>query len=307
MDHWSHGSLKSSTPTLQHSSTPSFELISIGDRVRPGRYTVHSRFRRVTNFIHGSELVFLAEESVGGGPLTLLARGADLPAIDRLEISDERLATSRETILLNGIARYISSVEWEKAPAQPSRAKIEELKRRILLEAHPGSMAFLLRHGPQKPSSSEFDRTLAQRLTDGARLLQNALAYNHPTCLARGIQTLKGCGKGLTPSGDDYLAGCLTALHSIPEIKRRKKEKLIRRIEHLSEGNNPLTNAFLRMAGECRLFEPMKLFIEAFSSGGKTELAAGVRRILAHGETSGADWATGFVMTLESMTLGRNN
>jgi hypothetical protein len=294
----------SNTPSLQHSTSPSLRLLSIGDRIRPGRYKIHSRFHRVTNFIHGSDMVFLAEESVGGGPLTLLIHGTHLPPIETLEINDHQIMANRVSISIKDIPRYISSIDWENESAHLTREKLEELKRLLIQEARPDSMVFLLKDHGEYPHDSGFDAALEKRLTEGVRLLQNALVYNHPTCLAHAVQTLKGCGKGLTPSGDDYLAGCLAAIHSSSNLKPRKKEKIIHQISHLSKGDNPLANVFLRMAGQDRLFEPMKVFIKAIALGKRKDLRTGVQRILSHGETSGADWAVGYVMTLESLAFG---
>ena len=326
------GACLGKAPALHHSNEPPLALVSIGDQIRPGHYRLHSRFHRVANFIHGSDMVFLADESLGGGPVTVLVRGRDIGTIDQLDIRSDRISIPNRTLPLDGVARYVSRPDWDPALLSLSMTRLEAIKRVLREEAHPDSLVYLLKNemsdgqgrrgqrprlqqepsylavaagadrGSPAASSSaytRFDQSLKIRLADGARLLQNALMYNHPTCLARAVLTLKGCGRGLTPSGDDYLAGCLTALHwAVP----RKPARVIRRVMRLARGDNPLVNTFLRMAGHGRLIEPMKVFVESLFFGTARDLSTGVSRLLEHGETSGADWATGFIMTLE----GRN-
>jgi len=112
------------------------------------------------------------------------------------------------------------------------------------------------------------------------------------TQLKEAAAHLAGRGIGLTPAGDDFLAGVLLWVwlaHPAPEpLCHTLAEVAARRTTTLSA-------ALLRAAarGECdanwhRIFA-------ALSSGGVAQLAPAVQQIVAHGATSGADMLAGFL------------
>ncbi len=70
-------------------------LLSFGDQVERGSYTVHSRFKRAVNFSNGRRLVFLVSQEIGAGPLNIVLAGAGshraLPASLALRIQEQLL------------------------------------------------------------------------------------------------------------------------------------------------------------------------------------------------------------------------
>ena len=54
------------------------KLLSVGDQIERGSYTVHSRFRRAVNFSNGRHLVFLVSQEIGAGPLNIVLAGTGL-------------------------------------------------------------------------------------------------------------------------------------------------------------------------------------------------------------------------------------
>ena len=57
----------------------------------PGEYSVHSRFKRVVNFVHGERLVSVVTEEVGRGPVNIVLRGIDLQRLNDLRIDDRAI------------------------------------------------------------------------------------------------------------------------------------------------------------------------------------------------------------------------
>ncbi len=128
-----------------------------------------------------------------------------------------------------------------------------------------------------------FERALQARFREAAACLR---AGDLTGCVTR----VKGCGIGLTPSGDDFNAGLLLALRVMDETRTSIPHLLA-----LALGGNPLSNAFLRMAAEGRMTQRQRGLVEAVAGAGEPEAA--LAAILEVGATSGADFATGFLMT----------
>ena len=278
-------------------------VASVGDRVRTGRYTVHSRFRRVVNYACGPDMVFVAEESVGAGPLTILIRKMDVEAADCLDVFEGGMAMGGHAYSFKGAPRFSSIVEPASHAPVCLRRNLDDCRRLLRAEAPPSSMVFALGEHPRRTAPAGFEEALHAQLAAGAALLRKGLeqarAGRPPDELAKSIHTLKGCGRGLTPSGDDFLAGSLSALHLVRWALNRNMNRLIQRMAKAAESRNALSNAFIRMAAEGRLFEPMKDLAQALLHEDGTRLQQTIRRVLRQGETSGADWTAGFLMTLD--------
>ncbi len=111
----------------------------------------------------------------------------------------------------------------------------------------------------------------------------------------QGVRMLAGCGFGLTPSGDDFIAGMLIALHLLGAPQRT-----IRSVHAAAAGGGDLSRHFLALARDGRVDERMSALVAALLDHGDTEVRRAARRILQVGATSGADMMTGFVTTLKA-------
>ena len=233
------------------------KVLSFGDRIAPGRYEVLSRFDRAVN-LAGPGLVGLVTPAVSGGPINIVMEGADLTRV-------EVLVVRREDILLDGVPFPKSPLYDSSLPAgRPDPSRLKEL---LLRKAHPKSLAFLLDFKRGAAFSSGFEKALAQRLRRGA-------------------------GFGLTPSGDDLLAGYLWGLHLRQRACGGDLSLDIARVYAAGKGANPLSSAFLDCAREGRFFQPLK---ELLAQTSEDRLDA----VLAAGETSGADVCVGVLLALE--------
>jgi len=63
--------------------------------------------------------------------------------------------------------------------------------------------------------------------------------------LLTGVSTLKGCGAGLTPAGDDFIAGLLIALNLLQTIHQANFRDIMDAVHKCATGDNPFSNAFL--------------------------------------------------------------
>ena len=111
-------------------------------------------------------------------------------------------------------------------------------------------------------------------------------------------QQLAGLGIGLTPAGDDYIMGAILAawiLHP-PKIAKALAENIAAIAAPLTTS---LSAAWLRSAGRGEAGILWHEFFDALISGNSAHIQESVEKILAVGETSGADALSGFLSTMD--------
>jgi hypothetical protein len=117
---------------------------------------------------------------------------------------------------------------------------------------------------------------------------------------------LAGLGQGLTPSGDDFLMG---ALHAVWILHSRDVANGL--AQSVADATVPLTTslsaAWIRSAGRGEAGVRWHEFFDALVGGNGIKLNESVERILAVGETSGADALAGFVGTINSWANDRSS
>ena len=282
------------------------KILNVGDRVEAGPYRLHSRFRCVSNYLleagrprpalrregaapPAAYLLCLVNSSVGSGPINMVLDGAP-PEADALTMESDALLIEHHRYALG--RRYDSSLPT--SPINPDMLAV--LGEHLPAKAHPKSLAFLLDPSRTSNFRAGFEQNLVRQIQEGAAKLFSA----DP---AQGVRLLRGCGFGLTPSGDDFLAGMMIGLHRMAGRARSP----LRAALSAAEGpaalpapavQNILSAAFLALAAEGRVNEAMKQLVVALTGDKAQNVRLAAERVLAQGETSGADILTGLVLAL---------
>ena len=311
-------------------------LLSIGDQVKPGTYRFHSCFTRVVNFEHHGCLLAVVDESIGPGPLNIVLRdvraGAQplgcripefstcpskpdvaprpispqpkgcapaLPAIPALTERLPLLITSR-SILFDGHRyhftrrhRYDSTLALPAIDLTRFQHNLSAFGELLREAAPPKSLAFLLDSKRRRNFRTGFNEAFAEQITRGTRHIFQGR-------LLQGVRQLKGCGLGLTPAGDDFIAGLLIGLHLLQMLRGRDLQPTVDAVFRAARGKNIFSNTFLDLARRGLHFGHMKDLLLALTSGSKASVRRAGRKLLSVGETSGADLATGLFLTLQS-------
>lgn len=263
-------------------------LVSTGDRIQCGEYALHSRFNRVVNFVQNEHLVSVVEESVGGGPLNLVLRGA-LPTLHSLRIDEGAVS-------LNGVShditeRFHSSFQITDWDPDVFYSNVEILHQILLERAPAESLAFLLSARCQAAFRSGFEQELVRCVSEAVHLIFGG-------GLIEGVRALSGCGGGLTPAGDDFIAGLLVARHMRRQLLGEPSDPDVPRIREAARSDNLIADSLIKCAAEGALCEGHLRLVEALVREGNQELARCADRVMQVGATSGADWLTGLCMTL---------
>ena len=256
------------------------KILSMGDRIRPGAYAVKARFARSVLLLDAKErALFVVDKSIGAGPLNLVV--ADPNAF----VAGETLAIALPRRGRRGLQKGSGWSRHDPVPvsldprydsALPRRDRAARARLlRVLASALP-------RHAPPESLVSLFCPALhlprQQRSRDA--LFRRAFADFAAGRLAAGVRLIRGCGEGLTPSGDDFLCGWLLAL------RLRGKTAPIPAILKNARGQNAVSNAFLEMSAQGRVNVAVQRLLLAPSP-------ARVKAVCAFGHNSGADLLCG--------------
>ena len=114
-----------------------------------------------------------------------------------------------------------------------------------------------------------------------------------------GARLLRGVGFGLTPTGDDLLAGFLTGLNLVDAPRDRIEE-----IYAAALGENAISNSQLFFGKEGRLFEGTRRLLSAVERCMAGEIPGAVTLLLSRGSTSGADFSVGLILAVEPSLKG---
>jgi hypothetical protein len=116
------------------------------------------------------------------------------------------------------------------------------------------------------------------------------------TCL-RGVRGLSGLGEGLTPSGDDFILGCLLAAWASGLAER--EGNLVSRISSESaRKTSSLSATWIGAAARGECSAAWHVLFERLLGSGQDEIRAAAKRLISEGHTSGADALAGFVFLI---------
>jgi uncharacterized protein DUF2877 len=235
-------------------------------------------FDRTCNLIneHG-EVLSIVTPQIGNGPFNLVVEDEVLfsnclTLESQIAISANRLILGNLTIYTADSKLWSPRPDWEKLHAHQDPV-LNQLTQLPMINDQPSLPISLL-------------STLA-----------TSIAIADLSASLTAAQKLTGLGIGLTPAGDDFILGAILAariIHPI-EIASVLAEGIANTCAPLTTS---LSAAWLRSAGRGDAGILWHQFFEALTSSSPVEIQTAMDRILAIGETSGADALAGFIGTL---------
>ncbi len=275
---------------------------------RAARLTVFATFDR-SLYLRADDgaLLCLGLEALAPGPLMALCtpwfESGTLPEVGAvLERRGGCLQSGAHVLELSGFRIWIPPPIPQALPDGPARA-LRQLPRKCL----PGEglaplLPLLIADSPaagrERPGGEGTAQGLLLRQAwTGFELLRAWMASGDPagTELRAGVGALIGLGPGLTPSGDDALAGMLLALGALRLDAWRDALAAVVR-ELAGEGTNAISRAHLEAASTGQGAAPLHAALHALLRG---DALMDVAESLGHiGHSSGWDAFTGLVLAL---------
>ncbi|MDR1518720.1 MAG: DUF2877 domain-containing protein [Planctomycetota bacterium] len=196
--------------------------------------------------------------------------------------------------------------EWRPPPFPPPdaaalRRALPRLREAMRALAPPDTLAGLLA-GNARPGGG-WRRLAATEALRGLAALTRWLSGPGGRSPREAVLGLLGLGAGLTPTGDDVLAGTLLALHALGR-ERERRELAAAALEQGPAGTNRISLAHLRAAAAGQGAAPFHDALIELNRGGEA-LDGCLRRIGGIGHSSGWDALAGMAATLESRAEAR--
>ena len=188
--------------------------------------------------------------------------------------------------------RYHSTLDLHDLDLDRFQRNLSFLGAALRENAPAKSLAFLLDSNRRKNFRPSFERAFADQAGRSVHQVFNGK-------LLEGIRHLRGCGVGLTPAGDDFIAGLLLGLNLLQKLPGQNLRPTMDAIFRAAGGDNIFSDTFLGLARHDLLFGRIKDLLIALTSGSRNSVRKAARALFAIGETSGADLATGLFMTLQ--------
>jgi len=259
--------------------------------LRPGvTGRVLASFERVCDLVtDAGEVAALVWGGIGNGPLNVVldgSLGAALPIGARFFVG-ERLLT-------------VGAVTFDLAPADPwdARPDWDALRAR---RAQILAAADIARSSSSGLQNGSLLKQAGPAVEAAATAFQGAWQRGVRDELAAAARGLCGLGPGLTPAGDDWLAGWLLAQHLADDLRGLRPTAGWHDLEGLiaditADRTTTLSRAFLECAAAGEADEHWHALLSALAEEPMTSLPVfqSTDAILSHGDTSGAATLAGF-------------
>ncbi len=274
---------------------------------------VHAQSCYVTG--DDAEIYAIVHAPLGNGPLNLVIRPPGPSSFPGLTVGTSVASTGARLLLGENLDIDVERAAlWDPkaylaigADSDGLRRCLVELYRTAPASAPGQSLVRLLPHLHEDDlpapleAVSHFPRSHA--LIAG---LVEGLTSRNRRSLKVVTSSLAGLGPGLTPAGDDFLAGTLLALALIQE--HRADAELAQIAGLLLETAAPRTHeisaAYMRAAHAGEASEAWHPLLGAIAAGDATAARDAVGAVMAIGETSGADMLAGFITGMAALHGG---
>jgi len=269
---------------------------SAGDCLRPGVYRVLARFKRSAYFVYGRHIASLVDASVGKGPNHIVVQDLDIGSVHAIEISDSAIYIDGTAFMRSGISEYSSRLEVRKLNLRKLRKSMYGFERGVFESASKNSFPNLIGNNKRSVIGSRVDELLAQQLAAGRRALKQG-------ALETGVNLLIGAGYGLTPSGDDFMAGYCSGMHLGAAGCSGLRSRMVEIIENACRTTNVFSRTILGYCCEAKYYEKAKALLAALISGAAEEVYDSASAMCTVGETSGTDFSFGLLCVLKDILI----
>ncbi len=293
-------------PVSAVTSRPIWAVATCGARalrvVRQARHgVVRAIFERSVLIELDSGFVCIGDRRIGDGPLNCLLRDPwwfrHMPSIGAAVLPTSRgLGIVRGPELVVEATRSWSQPSWPVVPDKPALEKrLHDLTELIRLRAPHDGLARSTR------DIGDSDSPLSRRAMQGCATLRRALdPATSPYETDEAVAALLGLGPGLTPSGDDLLAGCVTTLFALDEMLRATTlaASIVR---HAPQLTSPYSAALLAAAADGEVSGHWHDVLTSILSPRPLDHTRLTPLIDGFGHTSGWDMMAGATIALQSV------
>jgi len=262
-------------------------ITAYGDFLTIGSYQFHSGFVNIDNFVnHSGEFISLAANQSFLASNSIIITNFVSGGYSDIIVDKEFIIIDNQKHILNKELRYSSEFIYPEISYTTLIIKIQDFIYQYKSDFPPKSLLFLLLPENKQHFTSAFEKAFMQQMEFAFSLFQPQFYQS--------IKELKSRGSGLTPSGDDFIAGVLFGIDLLEKINNKKYGNIKYKIYEISQTNNLFSSNMLRLAYNSKYFMRIKDFMYAFFYLTLKDVNTAFVNLISIGDTSGADLLTGF-------------
>lgn len=250
-----------------------------------GEARLLGRFRRSVDWLLGEEVLAVVTPEIGPGPFHVV-----VAALPTAPLPDRAPVRVTAHALRFGPWRFTLPPAlplWNPSPAWAQLAPRPEALARAWGRVREAAR---VSHSPLAGVACGEPLAAVARLGEALTRCDSAATAE---ALAGAVAALAGWGPGLTPSGDDFLAGLMLALWA--QQGEAARPLCARIATAAAPRTTRLSGAFLRAAAAGLVDARWQRLLEALASGTLEAVDAATQAVLAFGASSGLEMLVGFL------------
>jgi hypothetical protein len=267
----------------------------------PGEGRVFAVFERALYLEGRGGLICLGSISLGAGPLNLLC--ANWPPGGVAPGMPARLSGAEIRLAGGAVFSLAGAMDWR--PPRPSEWHVADVRRGLAALARAaarraprdglGRLIPALVDGARRAAAGAAASPLLRRAAAGTSVLAGWLARDAGLPPPAQARALIGLGPGLTPSGDDLIAGALIALRAF--LRPDAAERLgAWALPLAATQTGAISRAHLAAAAAGEGAEPLHRVLAAICTAAEVDLERGLDAVDRIGHCSGWDALAGVAL-----------
>jgi len=266
-------------------------LTLFGDNIIDGNYYFHSKFVNVTNFTNeNNNLLSIVKNENYFSSNSLMFENFETLDCKNIFICKNFIIINNQKISLETKNKYNSIFNFPKCELDFINHKINFLIS-LIKYLPPKSLLFLHNKELEQNFTTLFEKELVKIIKIGYNQIKEK---NY----LEGIKNIKARGSGLTPAGDDFVAGFLVAKNLKNKCFAEDNSILCQNIFEISKSQNIFSNTFIEHAFKSFYFAKLKMFLKTFFANKETDFENATINLCKTGNSSGADLLSGFLAGL---------
>lgn len=265
------------------------EIIHYGDKISNGYYNKLCEFKNLIYFKNGNDdLLIISNNKIPSFPNSIKINTLAVCG-EIIEVNDKEFKIANRAYCKLDFIVYKSEIINSILNKRNLIRNIENLNLDIsLIEKSPFSC--LINNTLIK--NSAFEKAFQEIIVQSWEFLKS-------NEIIAGIKLIKGAGKGLTPSGDDFISGLLIAINLIEILELLNLSSLKEKIYHESLTTNIFSKNFLHFAKNGYLYEYMQKLILSLNYNDQNLISNNLKLVTELGQSSGSDLLLGFYLGLK--------
>lgn len=268
-------------------------IACIGDGLKNGRYKFYAGFKNIDNYVNDQgELVAVSNDRSYLNANTIIINRFSSGQISNVEICDNQILLNSVSVSTKNAQIYQSSIDYSIYTLNDAVKKINtfiyQYRHYVPSNSILGLLLGTIQPGLQMMpcKNNAYENELWLGFEQAFSIFENDFF--------RSIGLFKGRGVGLTPSGDDFIAGVLYGMHFLEVSDGLDYADMKHEVFNISKSSNLFSNNMLNMALKAQYFKRLKDFLHALLHASHPETKTSFCQLMSTGHTSGTDLLAGF-------------